>query len=348
LEPDTWGYVIQANQDPTKMTATINNLGGEWAYLSDLPNNYSGLARAMIRVVKKNAPDAYAGLLMAHWEPHASTCPGVNSPKSSWGMPYWSREDIDCSVGKIVDFANQLLPKGSADRGDFIGVEKNGHSAGYWKVLEKDDSDARRYYWGDTEMTNFLHWSKTLGQGVDLPVLGWQISIGHMGLRNSCENGPLGSGSGLMATGNCAFEDTFFEHFFGNVSKYIDAGFIGMLVGKGLGDDTDYTHANADPTMGDQGWFFNKLKTFDKGRPYLGNTSPIRTMESPVFRLRPEPNGLWVEGPLQNEVRLVDAHGQIQSHAKIHGQKAYLDLKGLAPGQYWIQSGGLRQSWLIR
>lgn len=349
LEPDTWGYVIQAGIDPLSASARINNLGSQWSMLSDLDNNYAGLAQAMIRVVKTYAPDAYAGILMAHWAPHASECPAQNTPESNMGMPYWNLEDINCSVDRNIEFANQLLGEGN-DRGDFIGVEKNGHSAGYWDRLE-NDADSRRYYWTDAHNANWVHWAKRLGEGVDLPVLGWQISIGHMGLRNSCEDGPLvPSGAAWnSASGNCAFEDTFFEYFFSHVNDFLDAGFIGILAGKGLGDDTDYTHANQDSQMGDGGWFFNQLKTFDQGRPYIqGGQAPLFNVQANSSQWQLLENQLKVSFDQATTVKIYSPTGQLMSQSIIQPGNQTWDLSSLslAPGRYYIHSESETIMWV--
>jgi hypothetical protein len=68
----------------------------------------------------------------------------------------------------------------------------------------------------------------------------------------------------------------------------MDAGFIGLLAGKGLADCTDFTNLNgneleASGSAGDDGWFFEKVKVFDGGRPYLGTTvGPSATITSPA------------------------------------------------------------------
>lgn len=61
-------------------------------------------------------------------------------------IPAWrTLDDIDCAADRNIAFANKLLGSRS-DRGGFIGVEKNGHSAGYWWQLSKsDDAFAKRY-----------------------------------------------------------------------------------------------------------------------------------------------------------------------------------------------------------
>jgi hypothetical protein len=311
LEPDTWGYALQAGVDPATAPARVSSLGGDFAYLSDLPDTYAGMAQGMIRTVKRFAPDGYAGVLMSHWTPDSYACEPPDGPNSSFGLPWRTPADVDCAADRNIAFANKLLGTG-ADRGDFIGVEKNGHSAGYWyRLAETKDDFSRRYYWNDEQNANWLRWCKRLGQGVDLPLLGWQISIGHMGLPNACAPGPLAAASGpAVETGNCAFEDTFFPYFFAHVPAFLDAGFIGFLVGKGLGDDADYTHADQDPSMGDRGWFFARLQEFDAGRPYLAKPNAVRPKAARGGRILREGPGGAVRFARPGRPDRIDAAGR--------------------------------------
>jgi hypothetical protein len=271
IEPDTWGYFLQnaleqgTQSDPRLITANINNLGAGYEYLSDLPNTLSGVAQGVIRTIRRYAPDAYCGLLMSFWSVSSNGATGPPTADGAKGMVYWNQSDVDYSAKRNADFANQLLS--ATDRGDFIGVEKNGWSAGNWLVKQNRND----YYWNDAQNAKWVSWSKTLKQHVNLPLLGWQISIGHIGLPNTVNR----------------YEDTFMPYFFSHVQEFINAGFIGFLAGKGLADCTDFTNLNgneleANGNAGDNGWFFEKLKTFDAGRPYLGTTSgPSITITSP-------------------------------------------------------------------
>jgi hypothetical protein len=273
IEPDTWGYFLQnaleqgLQSDPRLISANVNNLGAGYEYLSDLPNTLSGVALATIRTIHKYAPDSYCGLLMSFWDVNANGATGPPVADGAKGMVYWNQGDVDYSANRNVTFANQLLGT-TGDRGNFIGVEKNGWSAGNWLVKQNRND----YYWNDTQNAKWISWSKTLRTGVNLPLLGWQISIGHMGLPNTVNR----------------YEDTFMPYFFSHVSQYIDAGFIGFLAGKGLADCTDFTNLNgneleANGSAGDDGWFFEKLKTFDASRPYLGSVvGPSVSITSPA------------------------------------------------------------------
>jgi hypothetical protein len=263
IEPDTWGYFLQnaleqgTQSDPRLIPATVNNLGAGYEYLAGLPNTLSGVAQGVIRTIRRYAPDAYCGLLMSFWAVNANGVTGPPVADGGKGMVYWNQSDVDYSAKRNADFANQLLS--ATERGDFIGAEKNGWSAGNWLVKQNRND----YYWNDTQNAKWISWSKTLRQNVNLPLLGWQISIGHMGLPNTVNR----------------YEDTFMPYFFSHVPEFIDAGFIGFLVGKGLADCTDFTNLNgneleANGSAGDNGWFFEKLKTFDASRPYLGGGTP--------------------------------------------------------------------------
>jgi len=274
IEPDTWGYFLQnaleqgTESNPNNIPATVNNLGAGYEYLSDLPNTMSGVAKAIIRTIRRYAPDAYCGHLMNFWAVAANGVTGPPVPDGAKGMVYWNQSDVDYAANRAADFGLQLLGS-SGDRGDFIGVEKNGWSAGNWLVKQNRND----YYWNDTQNAKWLSWSKTMAQKVNLPLLGWQISIGHIGLPNTVNR----------------YEDTFMPYFFTHVQDFMNAGFIGFLAGKGLADCTDFTNANgneleADGSAGDDGWFFERLKEFDNGRPYLNsvnNPAPTVSISSP-------------------------------------------------------------------
>jgi hypothetical protein len=273
IEPDTWGYFLQdalehgTQSNPQLIPANINNLGAGYEYLNGLPNTLSGVAQAIIKTIKLYAPDAYCGLLMSLWGVDANGATGPPAADGAKGLVYWNLSDVNYSAQVTGNYVNQLLGT-TGYRSDFIAVEKNGWSAGHW-LAAANDSD---FYWGDAQNSNWLSWSETLKQQTNLPLLGWQISIGHMGLPNTTNR----------------YEDTFFPYFFTHSSQFINAGFIGLLVGKGTDDCTDYTnlHGNsleADGTAGDNGWFLEQLKVFDKGRPYLNSSTSVCANSSSIL-----------------------------------------------------------------
>jgi hypothetical protein len=213
----------------------------------------AGFGVAIIRTMHKFAPDCYVGFLASHWSVNLS---GWNIRGMVWSSP----ELVDTSAkvnieffSKMYGFSDPAIKLKSGDKADFIGVEKNGKCAGEWT----GNDETGLWYWDDAAMEKYLKWTKQIAQGLNLPVVGWQISIGNM------DNPNVGDGINFAN----AWKDTYFPYFFKNVDKFIDAGFIGFLVGKGLAGGTDYTLPSED--VGEKGWFFNQLINFDKKRPYF-------------------------------------------------------------------------------
>lgn len=335
IEPDTWGYLMQLGTDqdktdPCSIPAKVKNLGPGWEYLNDLPDNLCGLVQATIRTVHLNDPGAYAGVLVSHWGYQAQ--PGWNVNGLVWTTPSYITQSANANVA----WYNKLLGSGS-DRGDFIGVEKNGYSAGKWK---SQDATNTKWYWGDSEMKNYLSWSSTIGKGLNLPVLGWQISIGHMGLPNKAYDG---------TNTNNAYEDTFFPYFFGHVQEFMSAGFVGFLVGKGLADDTDFSNESEGPNAGDGGWFFSQLKQFDKGRPYISKWgTPVKPSHYSMLQghiLRQNAGELQISLPadVQGTYRIRNSKGQILQSFEAKAGPQSLNLSELSAGQYLIEGD---RTWL--
>jgi hypothetical protein len=259
IEPDTWGYLLQDEHskgvaktaDFGKSTAAkpaaVNNLG--IAYLSDLPNTVAGMIQGMFRVLRHADPTCLFGLHAVTWAWYPATGGDVR------GMVYWKQADVDIYADIMSAFLLNLV--GQGERGNFLTVEKYGLDAGV---------GGDRYYWNDENMAKWVGWSKRVAQKLDLPLIGWQIPIGHMGLPNTPNR----------------YEDTFMAYFFAHPKDFIDAGFIGLWVGKGLGNGTDYS---VKANEGDGGWLFQNMRTFDAQRPYLTSTAVRLARAGAVPRL---------------------------------------------------------------
>ncbi len=257
VEPDTWGYLLQHEhmrlgvKDPAAfgkasaaLPARVGDLGP--AHLAGLPNTAAGMVQGIVKTFRTFAPDARIGLHLNTW---AWFPPAGGDAR---GLPWWPQAAVDQSADINAAFLKNLFG-GAADLGDFVVVEKYGLDAGYIKSMDASPMGSR-YYWGDPEMRKWIGWSKRLAQALDLPLLGWQIPIGNMGLPNTANR----------------WQDTFMEYFFAHPADFVAAGFIGLWVGKGLPQGTDYANG---PGKGDDGALFRGLKAFDAKRPWLANAS---------------------------------------------------------------------------
>lgn len=334
IEPDTWGYILEAGKDPTKLTATVNNLGVGYEHLVGIPNTASGVCQAIIKTIRLYASDAYCGVLMSHWGSWQGDANDPGMPKAQDGMVWWTNTAIDLAVAENIKFFN-LLFSGSNDKGDFVGVEKYGYSAGAVKTLESSN----RFYWGDTENAKYIRWCQKLSEGLNKPLLGWQISIGHMGLKNSCKT--VGT--------DCSFEDTFFPYFFTHVQDYIKAGFIGFLAGKGMDDDTDFSNATEGANVGDGGWFFNQLINFDTKRPYLNViTSLEEQTKTNEVNISIENNKIIITNNTNQltDISIFDIQGKLLNSIILESNTNYTT-PNLNAGLYILNHNGINSKVMI-
>ena len=114
---------------------------------------------------------------------------------------------------------------------DFVSIGKFGVDAGY---------AGASYYWDDQAMANFVGYADRVHITFDLPLIGWFLSIGHMGLPNVQNR----------------YEDTFAEYFFSHSDDFRIAGFEGMFFGKYEEQGTSLSQSAG---TGDDGWFISTL-----------------------------------------------------------------------------------------
>jgi hypothetical protein len=274
IEPDTWGYLIKAcypaptapgSNDPTirpNLVTSCNLSALGFPQLVGLPNTMAGVAQGIIKIIRSVAPDATLGFhtdTWATWSNGATGASCLGTLCTSFytcqaGMPFWSVSDIDAGADFQIAWYNELFGGATkCDKGDFLVVEKYGFDeGGRWAAFGAGESCL---YYGATQYQNWLHWSKRMGQGINLPLLGWQVPIGHTGLPNVINQ----------------YEDTFMQYFFANKNSFYCAGFIGLFMGPGVGQSTLYTNG---PGSGDGGWFFSNLRSsLDPTRPVNMNVS---------------------------------------------------------------------------
>lgn len=247
LEPDSWSYLIQNTTDLGEANLSapchINDLG--IAELSGFRNQLRDLPKAVNAFIKSRDPQSYVGILMAHWN---------YLPPGAYGeLVDQSDETLKQAAAGTVQFVKKLYD-GSAYAFDFLALEKNGTDAGSWGV-------GSSWYWNDEQNRKYLLWSRALSEGLNKPLLGWQICAGHMGLPNTKNS----------------YEDTFFPYFFGHVQDFIQAGWIGMMAGCNNQGNGTSPQISGSTQAGDGGWFYQQLTQFNASRPYLNSQTPVRT-----------------------------------------------------------------------
>lgn len=281
LEPDGFGYIIEklwygnvASNNMTNglspdgiglsMPAAMSTVAADpnYSYLAGLPNDFRGVVQGVIKTIRKYNPQAYCGVTANLWGAWAPSV--INTPiPSKAGLVWWSKAQIDAAADYQSAFYQNLLNLPTYDKGDFLIPEKNGFPAAL------ASGGQTNWMWGDQEMENYLYFFEKLGKSVCLPLLAWQVSLGQSNRAATFGitlTNPPASPFVPVANSNQSYEDTYVQYMFNNFTKFIDAGFIGFLGGRGMPTGTEYSLQSG---YGDKGFFFNGAKTIvDPGRPW--------------------------------------------------------------------------------
>jgi len=153
IEPDFWGFVRQVNNDPHQVSAAVKAANATDCATQE--NSAAGLARCMIAMVRKYAPNATVGL---HASPWNYTVSGDGAATGAY-----------------------MLALGAAD-GDFVVTDPSDRDAGYYTSI------GQNRWWTDTSAAAYLAWSKVVSDTIGKPTVMWQIPLGNMAQNNTANH----------------------------------------------------------------------------------------------------------------------------------------------------------------
>ena len=185
VEPDTLGYLLQnfAAQfagDPTRMPA-----GTAGAYTAgvlahgvdpDFPNTLTGLVQAMNYTLRKYTPHAFLG-----WQLNLWGAPGAGAR----GIVH-ATDDLGFTAGKQKIVQNAQANAGFAKaagityQADFVSIDKYGLDAACFEPGNAGNPQATFWFWNSDLWHNYLLYVRTLKDTTGLPVVLWQIPVGHI------------------------------------------------------------------------------------------------------------------------------------------------------------------------
>jgi len=199
VEPDLWGFLQKYGSDsPHDIPAVV---GSEVAACSDLPDTVAGFGRCVVRQARAIAPNVHVGFHASRW--------------------------ADPDIRKVAAF---MAETGAADA-DLLFVETLDRDAGCFEVqAEGCTRDDGPWYWpvsekGTPDFDAYLDDMAVLGDGVDLPLVFWQMP---MGVPSEAAGGQPGQ-----------YRDTRVKHFFETPEAYAAAGGVAVLFGPGWTGQTD-------------------------------------------------------------------------------------------------------------
>lgn len=150
IEPDFWGYVSSLG-DPHQVAAQVS--ASNPTDCGSQENSAAGLARCLIVMAHKYAPNTAAGMHLTCWN--------------------WQTDTQGC-----VKAYSSL----GAQNADFLVADVSDRDAGWYA---QPAHGSRDNFWNDQKAAAFLSYIKTMADSVGRPVVLWQIPIGNMAQNNT-------------------------------------------------------------------------------------------------------------------------------------------------------------------
>lgn len=217
VEPDLWGYAQQRHgDDATHTPAEVASTGV--ADLEGLPDNASGVARAVVRLRNRLAPRVVLGYGLSIW--------GTGKDIAMTNEPDHVVDDL---AQRAVRFYRSLQAPFDTVFGEF-----NDRTSGYAQLRSGIPAD--QAWWDRTDFARHLRFMGAVHQGTKKPMVMWQIPLGNTVMRSSDNTTRHYQDNRVQWLLDPA-------HQWRKLRAYRDAGVVALLFGPGQGDDT---HAGDD------------------------------------------------------------------------------------------------------
>ncbi|MGE3272564.1 MAG: hypothetical protein AB7P40_27730 [Chloroflexota bacterium] len=206
VEPDMWGYVQQAagNDNATSVAAKVASTGV--TELAGLPDNVSGLAKAIVRLRDTYAPNVILGYHLSDWG--TGTDISLQDPSNS---------QVDQLGDRAGNFYNSL-----GANFDVAFSELGDRDAGFDQAYNNMGPEA---WWDDADFTRHARFLGRFVATSGKRMVLWQIPLGNTRMR-------------AMNNTNFHFQDNRVEKLLDEPTRarlqtYVDAGVMAFLFGAG-------------------------------------------------------------------------------------------------------------------
>lgn len=298
FEPDFLGYLAQNADDPLTLMAQTDAAYAvgilDAATDPAFPNTVRGLVEAINYSVSKHTPNAMFGWQLNLW---ASPPGGFTTPIPGKGLIHLT-DDMEFNAGRQAIYTEAAaitqyyIDTGILTHGaDFLSIDKYGLDAGAAPGAAEDPANSP-WFWNNDHWLNYLEFVRAMKDTSNLPVVLWQIPVGHIN-SSQATNPYTGGAYAEMNNTSTKYEDsagTFFlgdsftpnssnrtTHFNANFSidgklkvngnvttwgnhmaEAREAGVISVLFGAGVGASTD--GVGSPPT--DDYWWISKVQEY--------------------------------------------------------------------------------------
>lgn len=233
VEPDLWGYLQRAarDDDPSTVRVEVSSTGVfEARRLSDTAE---GLARAVVRLRDRHAPNVLLGYHL-----------------SDWGTGH-DLADSDPSDARIDELAlrSARFQQRLTREWDLVFAEFDNVDNGYARIR---DGDGGRSVWDAADFRRHARYLAGVSSRTGKRVVLWQIPLGNARLDDTPKH----------------YRDNRVETLLGRSGgavrrRYLDAGVIALLFGKAYGDATCACDDDGDGRDDDDGLFARLAGRYD-------------------------------------------------------------------------------------
>ena len=202
VEPDLWGYVQQRSEadDAATIPAAVAASGDPDA--AGLPNTAAGLARAVVHLRDRHAPNVAIAWHLSTWGTNRGTT--YDDPPPA---------ELDALAARSARFAQSL-----GARFDLIFNDVADRDDGFRQKVLKERRVA--HHWGRGDVARHLRWVRGVTRATGTPMVLWQLPLGHRRLPNRWRR----------------FRDNRVDLLLGrrsNLKRARDAGVVALLFGAG-------------------------------------------------------------------------------------------------------------------
>ena len=221
LEPDFLGYMMQqSGLRPDEISAQVGAAYDTGVLSTDedpvFPNTVEGLVKSINYIILKHTNNPYFG-----WQFNLWASPGIVTPITSTGLIHLT-ETMGIEAGRAAiraetrEIAAYYVDAGVLSyEADFVSIDKYGLDAGAENGAAQNPA-ASTWFWNSDHWQNYLSFSQTLNEETGLPVVLWQIPVGH--INSSLSTNPY-TGGLFPDHQNIStdYEDSAPSFFFGDV-----------------------------------------------------------------------------------------------------------------------------------
>jgi hypothetical protein len=257
VEPDLWGYIEQAARDDDASTVGAQVAATGLPLLQGLPDNASGLARAIVRLRNQLAPNVVLGYHLSVWG--TGKDPLYEKPEPA---------GIDELATRSARFYRSLHA-----RFDVSFAEYGNRNAAYGELVLGDGGAS---WWDAADYARQLRYLADFVRLTGRRVVLWQIPLGNTRMR-------------AMDNSRLHYQDNHVQWLLGKQAKkhlraYLRAGAIALLFGPALPGDTCACDAAGDGVTNPAPIDGNTVRSFsaDDDGGYLRRRARVYERRGPL------------------------------------------------------------------